>query len=219
MSNTENALRFYIIATQLKYKLRSGWDDSHWNVSAERRESIAEHVYGACILAIAIDSEFETNVNLEKVIMMLVLHELGEVIIGDITPFDNISRVEKLEKEHEAIRNILDDLQKGEEYYDLLIEFDARETPEAIFAHRCDKLEADLQAKVYQDMGCQNSLAEQAGNVVFDDPRAQQIVARGAKTAFDVWHEWDKSLYEDDAAFTELLECAKEENTQEMLNC
>ena len=47
----KNSMRFYMLATQLKYKIRSGWDKSHWNVSKDRLESIAEHVYGTCILA------------------------------------------------------------------------------------------------------------------------------------------------------------------------
>lgn len=88
----KNSMRFYMLATQLKYKIRSGWDKSHWNVSKNRLESIAEHVYGTCILALSIDSEFKTSLDINKVIKMLVLHELGEVIIGDITPFDGICK-------------------------------------------------------------------------------------------------------------------------------
>ena len=94
-----DAMRFYLLATSLKYKIRSGWDETHWNVSKERIESIAEHVYGTCILALSIDSEFETNLDINKVVKMLVIHELGEVVIGDITPFDNITPEEKMEKE------------------------------------------------------------------------------------------------------------------------
>lgn len=60
----DDAMRFYLLATQLKYKIRSGWDETHWNVSKERLESIAEHVYGTCILALSIDSEFETNLSM-----------------------------------------------------------------------------------------------------------------------------------------------------------
>ena len=38
---------------------------------------------------------------------MLVIHELGEVVIEDITPFDNITPEEKMKKEHEAIKELL----------------------------------------------------------------------------------------------------------------
>lgn len=210
-----DAMRFYLLATQLKYKIRSGWNETHWNVSKERLESIAEHVYGTCILALSIDSEFETNLDINKVVKMLVIHEIGEVVIGDITPFDNITPQEKMEKEHEAIKEVLGDLIKKDEFYLLLLEFDDKKTKEAVFAHHCDKLEADIQAKVYQDMGCQHSLDEQENNVVFKSQRAQQMVKDGAKSAFDIWYEWDKSLYYDDETFANILDYVKKINTQQ----
>lgn len=209
-----NSMRFYLLATQLKYKIRSGWDKTHWNVSKERIESIAEHVYGTCILALSIDSEFKANLDINKVIKMLVLHELGEVIIGDITPFDNITPEEKMKKEHEAMREVIGDLVNQEEFLSLLFEFDEKKTKEAIFAHHCDKLEADIQAKVYQDMGCQHSLDEQEDNVVFKSNKVQQMVKDGAQTAFDIWYEWDKSLYYDDEDFARLLDYVKTIDTQ-----
>ena len=213
----KNSMRFYMLATQLKYKIRSGWDKSHWNVSKERVESIAEHVYGTCILALSIDSEFKTDLDINKVIKMLVLHELGEVIIGDITPFDNITPEEKMKKEHEATREVIGDLVNQEEFLSLLFEFDEKKTKEAIFAHHCDKLEADIQAKVYQDMGCQHPLDEQENNVVFKSNKVQQMVKDGAQTAFDIWYEWDKSLYYDDEDFARLLDYVRTINTQELL--
>ena len=106
------------------------------------------------------------------------------------------------------------DLIKKEEYFALLLEFDERKTREAIFAYYCDKLDADIQAKVYQDMGCQNPLDKQENNVVFKSKRVQQIVQNGATTAFDIWYEWDKSLYADDEKFSDLLDYIKEVDTQ-----
>ena len=209
-----NSMRFYLLATQLKYKIRSGWDKTHWNVSKERIESIAEHVYGTCILALSLDSEFKANLDINKIIKMLVLHELGEVIIGDITPFDNITPEEKMKKEHEAMREVIGDLVNQEEFLSLLFEFDEKKTKEAIFAHHCDKLEADIQAKVYQDMGCQHPLDEQEDNVVFKSNKVQQMVKDGAQTAFDIWYEWDKSLYYDDEDFARLLDYVRTIDTQ-----
>lgn len=148
---------------------------------------------------------------------MLVLHELGEVIIGDITPFDNITPEEKMIKEHEAMREVVGDLINQKEFLSLLFEFDEKKTKEAIFAHHCDKLEADIQAKIYQDMGCQHPLNEQEDNVVFRSDKVQQMVKDGAQTAFDIWYEWDKSLYYDDEDFARLLDYVRTINTQELL--
>lgn len=208
-----NAAKFYLLANQLKYKIRSGWDEKHWNVNCKRLESIAEHVYGTCILAIGIDSEFECNVDLSKVIKMLVVHELGEVVIGDITPFDNISKEEKLKIEHDAIARVVDGLVKKDEIISLLQEFDGVKTKEAIFAYYCDKLEADIQSKIYQDMGYHHSLDDQKDNVVYKSSKIQQILENGAKTAFDVWYEWDKEIYKDEV-FRKMLEYIRECDTQ-----
>ena len=122
-----------------------------------------------------------------------------------------------MKKEHEAMREVIGDLVNQEEFLSLLFEFDEKKTKEAIFAHHCDKLDADIQAKVYQDMGCQNPLNEQENNVVFKSQRVQQMVKDGAESAFDIWYEWDKPLYYDDEIFANLLDYVKEINTQTFL--
>ena len=210
--NIKNIINFYLLATKLKEKIRSGWDSTHWNVSAERIESVAEHVYGCCILALAIDSEYDFDIDLNKVLKMIVLHEIGEVLIGDITPFDNISSEKKQEIEQQAMEIVLGDLIKKEEMLNLLIEFDSHETKESIFAYYCDKLEADIQSKVYQDKGFHNSLEEQENNVVFKSDRVKKMVECGAQTAFDVWYGWDKEIYKNEPTFTKILNYVKNTN-------
>ena len=49
------------------------------------------------MLAIAIHSEYKMDIDISKAIQMLVIHELEEVIIGDITPFDNVTQQQKEE--------------------------------------------------------------------------------------------------------------------------
>ena len=208
----EEAMKFYLLATKLKYKIRTGWDDTHWNIKGDR-ERIAEHVYGACILAIAINSEFDMHVDMEKVLKMITIHEIGEVKIGDITPFDNITPEEKQRIEHKAMSDVLGNLVKKEELLDLLFEFDEHKTKEAQFAYLCDKIEADMQAKVYQDTGRQHSLDDQENNVVFKNEKAKKIVEDGAQTAFDVWYEWDKDKFKDSPVFQKVLEYVKTHNT------
>lgn len=217
----DSAMRFYILATQLKYKIRSGWDNKHWNVKG-RRESVAEHIYGTCILAIAIASEFDCDINLEKVVKMLVLHELGEVIIGDITPFDNVSPEEKMRIEHAAIIDVVGDLIARDELISLLFEFDEHKTKESVFAYHCDKFDAVAQSKIYQDMKRHWPLKDKSGhisksqknNVAFNYPQIHQIIENGAETTFDVWYEADKEKFADDKVFTQMLEYLKNINTQ-----
>ena len=212
LDSYKSAINFYLLATKLKYKIRSGWDNKHWNIKGDRLESVAEHIYGTCILAIGLDSEFNLGIDLNKVIKMLVIHELGEVLIPDITPFDGITKEEKKQVEHVAFKEVLGSLIKADELYALFAEFDAEKTVEAKVAHYCDKLEADIQAKVYQDMGLHHSLDDQEKNVVFTSPKAKEML-ENAKTPFDIWYEWDKDIYADAPIFKRTLDFVKDNDT------
>ncbi|MBR3210820.1 MAG: HD domain-containing protein [Bacilli bacterium] len=209
----KEAMRFYLMATKLKDKIRSGWDNHHWNIKGDRVESVAEHVYGSCILAISLNSEFDLGVNMEKVLKTLVIHEIGEVLIGDITPFDNITPEQKQEMEHRAMQAVLGDLCEKDELYALLLEFDEHKTKESRFAYFCDKIEADIQSKIYQDKGCHHPLSEQSHNAAFRYSKTQDMITNGAKEPFDIWYEWDKSRFEGEPIFQKVLEYVKENNT------
>ena len=65
----KNVLKFYVLATTLKNKVRSGL--LLWKVDKDRLESVAEHIYGTCILAIGIDSEYDLDIDLNKVLKIL----------------------------------------------------------------------------------------------------------------------------------------------------
>jgi len=204
--------RFYYLNRVLKQKVRSGWDSTHWNISNERIERISEHCVGTIALAIALKSEFEFDIDINKVISILCVHEVGEIKIGDITPFDDITPEQKQEIEHKAIIEVIGNLSNKDNIINSIFEFDKKETNEAKFAHYCDKLEADIQAKVYQDMGCHHPLTEQQNNVVFKSERVQKMVQEGATTAFDIWYEWDKSIYKEEPVFTKVLKYVKDNN-------
>ena len=148
----KNLLKFYLLATELKEKIRSGW--KVWNIDRQRVESVAEHIYGTCILAISIDSQFELNIDLYKVIIMLVLHEIEEVKIGDLTLFDKVTQEQKRKMGKEAEEEVLITLDKKIEYIKLIEEFENMETKESVFAKMCDKLEADIQCKIYCEEKC-----------------------------------------------------------------
>ena len=128
-------------------------DDILLKYERERLESVAEHIFGVQMLAIAMKSEYEYDIDIKKTLFMLAIHELGETIIGDLTQFQ-ISHEEKEKQEHEAVANILRGLIDGKQIEELFLEFDAHQTKEAMFAYQCDKLECDLQCKLYDEEGC-----------------------------------------------------------------
>ena len=92
-NRVKNVVEYYVLCNTLKDVVRTGWNC--WHVKRERLESIAEHIYGVQMLAIAMWSEFGYDVDLRKVLTMLAVHETEEIFIGDLTPFE-ISKEEKI---------------------------------------------------------------------------------------------------------------------------
>ena len=64
---------------------------------------------------------------------------------------EKIAKYTKERIEHEAVHKILKDLVDGEEIEKIFLEFDGHKTKEASFAYQCDKLECDLQCKLYDE--------------------------------------------------------------------
>lgn len=196
MTKEQKVLVYYILCNKLKNIIRTGWKD--WNVQRERLESIAEHVYGVQMLAIAMKSEYEYDIDLEKVIFMLAIHELGETIIGDLTQFQ-ISRDEKEKIEHEAVHNILEDLLDGKIIEELFLEFDERKTKEALFAYQCDKLECDLQCKLYDQEHCVD-LNNQSNNDTKENERVKKLLESGESWS-TMWLQFGQQTYPYDENF------------------
>ena len=191
----KNLLKFYLLATELKNKIRSGW--TTWNIDRDRVESVAEHIYGVCILAISIDSEFDLNIDIYKVVMMILIHELEEIKIGDLTPFDKISDEEKRKLGQNAVDDILSDLNKKNQYKELIEEFEKMETKESIFAKMCDKLEADIQCKIYCEEKCLD-INKDENSRLLKDSRIQKLLENGAKSISDLFIENDRPIYKEE---------------------
>ncbi len=189
MSNKpEKVVRFYVLCNKLKDLVRTGWKDV-WHVKKERLESVAEHIYGVQMLAIAMALEYDYDVDLMKVIMMLAVHELEEVAMGDIIPFE-MSLEEKKARGQAVVAEMLGGLQGGDKIQELFEEYYEQRTPEAKFAKWCDKLEADLQMKIYDEEG-RVDLAEQDENAMLADEEVREA-AKGKNSASAIWLEYNR---------------------------
>lgn len=210
MSKEENVIKYYVLCNKLKNVIRTGWMD--WKVQRDRIESVAEHIFGTQMLAIAMKSEFEYDIDIMKVICMLAIHELGETVIGDLTQFQ-IDKDEKEKIEHEAVHKILSSLIDGEEIEKLFLEFDAHQTPEAMFAYQCDKLECDIQCKLYDQEKCVD-LSHQEGNNTTNDETVKKLLESG-KSWSDMWLEFGQSRYPYDNNFLAVSNFVKDNNISE----
>lgn len=201
MSKTNNIINFYILANKLKEKIRTGWIEV--KINKNRLESVAEHIYGTLILAIAIDSEYDIDLNMEKILKMLTLHELEEILMPDYTVRSNITTDQKLDKGRESVKKVINGLLKEQEIEDLLNEFNEKKTKEAVFCYHIDKLECDFQAKLYDLEGVFDK-EEAKKDLEYYGERSKEI-EKLAKTASDYWIEYDRIRYADDKVFEDLL--------------
>ena len=206
-SKLEKVLEFYYKTSTLKEVERSGWNT--WNVSRDKRvESIPEHVYGAQQLAFAIYSEFDIDVDIFKVNSLLAYHETEEVDIGDLNPFSGVSATQKAELGTIAVEKIVGNMKKKNLIKSLIDEFNERKTPEAQFAYFCDKMEADLMAKKYQNEG--RFSFDKVSSRILNDKRVQKILSEGATTVADVFIEYDVPKYSKSKIFSELIQFLKD---------
>ena len=204
MSKEENVVKYYVLCNKLKNIIRTGWKD--WKVQRERIESVAEHIFGVQMIAIAMKSEYQYDVDIMKVIMMLAVHELEEIEIGDLTQFQ-ISKEEKNKIGHEAVNKILSGLVDKEQILSLILEYDKRESKEARFAHYCDKLECDLQCRLYDEENCVN-LDDQDGNMTKDDAKVQELLNSGMSWS-EMWLTFGQKNYKNDNNFMNVSNYAK----------
>lgn len=199
MTKQQKVLDYYLLCNKLKNVIRTGW--KNWNIKRNRVESIAEHIYGVQQLAIIMKSEYQYDIDLEKVIMMLAIHELGETIIGDLTIFD-ISAKEKQKIEREAVHSILSTVIDGDKLEKLFLEFDEHETKEALFAYQCDKLECDIQSKIY-DEEKSIDLNDQDGNIIKENKNVHKLIEEGNSFS-DMWIKFGQQRYPYDKNFLEI---------------
>lgn len=196
-----NIFKFYIFNSKLKHKLRQGWIDV--KISDERIESVAEHIYGTLVLAISINDEYKLGLNMEHILKMMTLHELEEIIIPDYSALASITKEEKLRIGRLAVKKVVEGLIKEEEIIDLLDEFNERKTKEAKFCYHIDKLEADLQAKLYDLEGHFDLESEKVDCRSWYGEKAEDIIA-SSTCASDIWLKCDSYIYEDDELFSKL---------------
>lgn len=199
MSKAENVVRYFVLCNRLKNTIRTGWKD--WHVKRERLESVAEHIYSVQMLALAMHSEYQYDVDIKKVIMMLAVHELEEILIGDLTQFQ-ITKEEKIKIGHQAVEEVLSGLLNKNQIKELIDEFDERKTPEALFAHYCDKLECDLQSKMYDEEHCVD-LNDQEGNRTLENKLVQELLQTGMSWS-EMWLAFGQRVYNYDPNFLEV---------------
>ena len=148
MSGYKNIESFYNLYLQLQDIKRTGWVIR--NVPAENLETVADHTLQVVVLATTLCHEFKLNFDISKLVQMSFIHDIGEIIIGDVAVIDK-NYEEKKQYEDEAVTKLLESLsdETSKWYLSLWHELNERETELAKFVYQIDKIDAVMRAKKY----------------------------------------------------------------------
>lgn len=113
---------------------------------ASRKEDDAEHSWHLALMAVLLKEYSNEEVDLTKVIPMVLIHDLVEIDAGDTYAYSGESAAVTEARERKAAERVFGILpeDQGKVFRDLWEEFEAYETPEAKFAHVLDNCQPML---------------------------------------------------------------------------
>jgi putative hydrolase of HD superfamily len=165
---------------KLKTTPRTGWV---LRGVKNRIESVAEHSFRTAVLCLLTPKEL--NINIEKAVLMALLHDLAESITGDLIP-NTTSEERKHQNELLAMKEITHGLPSEiqERIMNLWYEYEERMTKEAILVKDMDRFDMVLQAFTYEQEHHHDNLSE-----FFDS-------VRGKFNSNGIVHSWFNELEE-----------------------
>lgn len=136
MKKIEEILNFIVEIEKLK-----GVHRKTKPVGFERYENSAEHSWHVCLSALMLKDFANEPVDIDRVIKMLLIHDLGEIDAGDTIIYASETN-ELKDQEAAGIKRILSILPDGmeDEFMELWYEFEAGETADAQFAKTVDRV-------------------------------------------------------------------------------
>ena len=136
--NAREYLEILHVAERLKDTPR------HCTTTKRRTESVAEHSWRVSLMALLLRPEFP-DMDINKVVDMCLIHDLGECFTGDIPVFIKTDSDREVEDSllNQWVRSLPEELSK--DFTDLYKEMDEQKTKEAKLYKSLDKLEALIQ--------------------------------------------------------------------------
>jgi putative hydrolase of HD superfamily len=136
----DGIIAFLRSAERLKGSFRSAW------TSNGERESVAAHTWRLCLMALLLADHFP-EVDFSRLIRILIVHDLGEALHGDIPATRQDPSTSKAAQERRDLLELLAPLPENlrRDVTALWDEYDGAATPEARLAKGLDKLETIMQ--------------------------------------------------------------------------
>lgn len=155
------------------------------------RQSVAEHSFRVALVAYTLARLISQPLNIHRLVMMCLFHDLPEARIGDLNYVQKKYVVPHLDK---ALEDLMTGSFLGPEIVALIQEYEQGETLEAQLAHDADQLELLLVLKREEELGNVRA-TEWMANLLkrIQTEAGQQIAEAICQTPSDAWWWKDKS--------------------------
>jgi putative hydrolase of HD superfamily len=156
-------------------------------VGLDRYENSAEHSWHVCIVALLFKEYANDKIDIERVIKMLLVHDLGEIDAGDTIVYAGETPEIKAAEEN-CMRRLLALLPTdlAEELWSIWCEFEEASTPEAIYAKAIDRV-PPLLHNLYSD-----SPSWKENNISF--AQIYSVNSRIAKGSKVLWENLEQKI-------------------------
>lgn len=181
MTRLEKQIQFIVEVDKVKNIFRQTYLSD-----GERKENDAEHSWHLALSAILLKEYVSEEVDLLKVITMVLIHDLVEIDAGDTYAYDSEGAKDKREREEKAANRIFGILptEQGQYFRKLWEEFEEYETEDAKYAHLLD----NFQPMLLNDASKGKSWSEH-------EVKKEQIYKRNeriADTSETIWEEMQR---------------------------
>jgi putative hydrolases of HD superfamily len=152
-------------------------------------QSVAEHTNRVCYIGFVL-ANISENVNISKVLEMCLFHDLSEARVSDL---NYVHQKYNDRNEQLAIKDLTSDLPFGDKIYNIIHEYEAKDSYESKLAKDADNLEFILSLKEQIDIG--NERAEswiESAVKRLKTKEAQSLIKTILKTDSDRWWYGDK---------------------------
>jgi len=151
--DSNSPIPFFHILERLKTTKREGWR----RFGIAHGESISDHMYRMSLITMFAPPALASKLDIPKCTKMALIHDMAELLVGDITPVDGVPKVEKNRRESTTMDYLTKSLlgryrggHSGEEMKAIWQEYEDSDTLESQFVHDVDKIELVLQMVEYE---------------------------------------------------------------------
>ena len=167
--------KLYLIFGMLGDMKRSG--PVLWHVNRERVEDIKDHIFDIITMDKILEPYMPVHIDHEKIIYLALVHDIEEVLTGDITQFEGVSPEEKDRVNKIAIDYLTETYGRLIPFRRLFNEFENQTTIESKICHIFDKVQSILPFAKYES----EELIDMDNPLIIESLRKLPLIEEGKK--------------------------------------